>query len=67
MKTRDLRIESIRPLMLSQLRIWVVGRRPSGSLPTVLLRKESQVLASDFTKVAQRHFRGIFVTLWLRR
>jgi mannosyltransferase len=57
----------VRPLMLDRQRIWVIGVRPSHSLPEVLLRKESLALERDFTKVAQRHFKGIFVTFWVRR
>lgn len=57
----------VRPLMLSYQRVWVVGEPPSASLPTAVLRKESLILARDFTIVAQRHFKGISVTLWLRR
>jgi mannosyltransferase len=63
----DKPIAAVRPLLLQHRRIWVVGRRPSSSLPTALLRQQSQVLARYFTRVQQRHFRGIYVTLWLRR
>ncbi len=63
----DKSFEVVGPLMLSYPRIWVVGSKPSASLPTALLRKESFVLARDFAKAGERRFRGIFVTLWLRR
>jgi hypothetical protein len=55
------------PLMLRYQRIWVVGDQPSATLPTALLRSESQTLAQDFTMAGIQHFRGITVTLWLRR
>jgi mannosyltransferase len=58
---------AVRPLILQHRRIWVVGMRPSSSLRTALLRQQSQVLTRNFTLVEQRHFRGIDVTLWLRR
>jgi mannosyltransferase len=56
-----------RPLMLGHRRIWVIGRAPSALLPPGLLRDESLVLMRDFTLTDKRHFRGIAVTLWLRR
>jgi hypothetical protein len=31
------------------------------------MRQESGVLERDFSLIAERHFRGILVTLWLRR
>ena len=55
------------PLMLEYRRIWVIGARPSPTLPTSLLRQESQALAQYFTLISTRHFRGITVTLWQRR
>jgi mannosyltransferase len=56
-----------RPLMLSFRRIWVVGARPSGTTGSGLFRQESALLHSDFSLAASRHFRGIVVTLWIRR
>lgn len=58
---------ALRPLILQQRRIWVVGFKPSASLRTAALRQQSRVLMGNFTLVEQRHFRGIDVTLWLRR
>ncbi len=55
------------PLMLRYQRIWVVGSRPSAHLPAGLLRQESQLLEHRYSLVAIRRFRGIMVTLWLRR
>jgi hypothetical protein len=48
-------------------RIWVVGRAPSLSLPPGPAVPETRLLQRDFTLVAERHFRGIVVTLWQRR
>jgi mannosyltransferase len=56
-----------RPLMLEYRRIWVIGKPPSPKLASAALAAESVVLEKDFSLVAERHFRGIDVTLWLRR
>jgi len=55
------------PLMLVHRRIWVLGHAPSAQLPGDLYRSESLVLQQRFTLIAERHFRGIVVTLWQRR
>jgi mannosyltransferase len=55
------------PLMLTYRRIWVIGDFPSQSLTDPLLRKQSALLLTDFRLASKRHFRGIDVTLWLRR
>ncbi len=58
---------AIRRLMLGYHRIWVVGRSPYAVLPAALARQESAVLTANFTLAAQQQFKGIQVTLWLRR
>ena len=58
---------AVRPLMLSHQRIWVVGLRPSAKLPPGPLREESMVLGHDFTRIAVRAYRNVWVTLWRRR
>jgi mannosyltransferase len=58
---------TVRPLMLAHRRIWVVGLAPSPRLQTSLLRQQSLVLLRLFTLARERQFRGIDVTLWLRR
>ncbi len=64
----DKSLAATRPLMLAQPRIWVIGRLPSPTrLGTVALRAESAVLLDHFTLAAKRHFRGMYVTLWVRR
>jgi mannosyltransferase len=55
-----------RPLMLSYRRIWVIGAR-SSKAPPGLFRQEAAVLESDFSLAASHHFRGMVVTLWIRR
>jgi hypothetical protein len=55
------------PLMLDYHRIWVIGDQPSATLPTALLRSQSQALAKYFTMAGIQQFRGITVTLWVRR
>jgi mannosyltransferase len=56
-----------RPAMLSFRRIWVIGVRPSGLTGSSLFKQESALLHSDFSLAASHHFRGIVVTLWIRR
>jgi mannosyltransferase len=63
----DKPFSAVRPLMLSHRRIWVVGLRPSVRLPAGPLREESLVLRHDFTRIALRGYRNVWVTLWLRR
>ena len=58
---------AVRPLMLSHRRIWVVGLRPSASLPAGAIREESMVLQRDFSRTVVEGWRGVWVTLWLRR
>jgi mannosyltransferase len=64
---RDKPFDITFPLMLNHRRIWVIGVRPSARLPAGPMRQESMVLERDFSLVAERHFHGILVTLWLRR
>jgi mannosyltransferase len=64
---RDKPFEVIRPLMLARRRIWVVGRLPSALLGVGPAREESMVLLDRFRLLRERRFRGIVVTLWLRR
>jgi mannosyltransferase len=54
-------------LMLARHRIWVLGRPPSAPLPAGETREESTALKQNFTLVDEQHFRGIVVTLWVRR
>jgi mannosyltransferase len=63
----DKPFSATRPLMLNYRRIWVIGSRPTGLLGSSLFRQEGALLHSDFSLVASRHFRGIVVTLWIRR
>jgi mannosyltransferase len=57
---------AIGPLMLSYQRIWVIGLRPSPTLPAGLVRDESAVLLHAFSRVTARGYRGMWVTLWTR-
>ena len=57
----------VRSLMLTYRRIWVVGTPPSAHASSPVLRGEGELLMSRFTRIAERHFRGIVVTFWVRR
>ena len=64
---RDKPFASIAPLMLERTRIWVLGAVPSPRLPGGTMRSESLLLQQRFSLVTERHFKGIAVTLWVRR
>jgi mannosyltransferase len=64
---RDKPVPAVQSLMLGYRRIWVLGRSPSANLTTGPVRAEDAALRSHFTLSAKRHFKGIFVTLWVRR
>jgi mannosyltransferase len=63
---RDKPIAAVQSLMLGYQRIWVVGRSPSAGLTAGPVRAEDAVLRSHFSLAARQHFKGIFVTLWVR-
>jgi hypothetical protein len=58
---------AVRPLMLARSRIWVVGNQPSASQPAGSLREESGVLQDDFSRAVERPYKGVWLTLWVRR
>jgi mannosyltransferase len=60
-------VSVILPLMLAHRRIWVIGDVPSPALPAGELRAESQLLLQDFTRVRVQGYRGMWLTLWIRR
>jgi hypothetical protein len=57
----------VRSLMLTYQRIWVVGRAPSAHVAAPAIRGEGELLLSQYQLIAKRHFKGMVVTLWLRR
>jgi mannosyltransferase len=63
----DQPFKATRLLMLAQQRIWTVGKSPVTPLPAGLMRDEGAVLRNHYSLVARRRFRGVVVTLWLRR
>jgi mannosyltransferase len=64
---RDKPVAAVQSLMTGYQRIWVVGRSPFAHLTAGPVRAEAGVLTSHFSLAAQRHFKGISVTLWVRR
>ncbi len=64
---RDKPFSAVRQLMLGRQRIWVVGRPPAARLAAGPVRAEAALLKAQFTLVSQRHFKGVWVTLWRRR
>jgi mannosyltransferase len=64
---RDKPVGTVQSLMTGYQRIWVVGRSPFASLTAGPVRAEDAVLTSHFSLAAKRHFKGIDVTLWVRR
>jgi mannosyltransferase len=63
----DKPLPAVLSLMLARERIWVIGDIPSPSLPAGALRQESQVLLRDFSRLKARSYRGMWLTLWVRR
>ena len=57
----------VAPLMLHYHRIWAIGRSPYGFLPPGSPREEGTLLRQHFTLIAEQHYRGVTVTLWLQR
>ena len=64
---RDKPVGTVQSLMTGYQRIWVVGRSPFAHLTAGPVRAEDSVLTSHFSLAAKRHFKGMFVTLWVRR
>ena len=64
---RDKPAGTVQSLMTGYRRIWVVGRSPFAHLTAGPVRAEDAVLTSHFSLAAKQHFKGIFVTLWVRR
>ena len=60
-------VSAIRPLMLGYQRIWVVGWTPERRLAASPVEAQAAVLRSRFSLAARRHYRNIWVTLWVRR
>jgi len=58
---------AIRPLMLGYHRIWVVGWTPERHLGPGPIEAQAAVLRSRFSLATRRHYRNIWVTLWVRR
>jgi len=54
-------------LMPSYPRIWVVGRAPSVHVASPGIRAEGELLTGSYTRIFYHHYRGIVVTLWVRR
>ncbi len=63
----DKPFSAVGPLMLTYQRIWVVGRAPSARVTNPAIRAEGKLLLSRYTRIAEDKFRGMIVTLWLRR
>ncbi len=64
---RDKPIAAVQSLMLGRQRIWVVGQSPFAALTAGPVRAEDTLLRDHFSLSATRHFKGITVTLWVRR
>ncbi|MGH3156346.1 MAG: hypothetical protein ACRDNF_07220, partial [Streptosporangiaceae bacterium] len=63
----DKPFSGVRPIMLSEQRIWVLGRRPGASLSAGPMQQESVVLLRYFTRTFVRGYKGMWLTLWVRR
>jgi mannosyltransferase len=63
----DKPFSAVRPLMLAERRIWVLGARPSATVAPGPKRQESLILLRYFTRTAVRGYKGMWLTLWVRR
>jgi len=63
----DKPLPAVLSLMRARRRIWVIGDIPSPALPAAALREESQVLLQDFMRLRAQSYRGMWLTLWVRR
>jgi mannosyltransferase len=58
---------AVASLLAAYHRVWVVGNAPSAGLAAPALRQESMALLDHFTLVTRRQWKGISLTLWVRR
>jgi mannosyltransferase len=63
----DKALPAVQSLMLGYQRIWTVGNAPSAGLSSLPMRQESLVLINNFRLVQAKQFKGMAVTLWVRR
>ena len=54
-------------LMLRHNRIWVLGRRPTAEVTGGQLGEERTLLLHDFAETFSHGYRGMWLTLWVRR
>jgi mannosyltransferase len=66
-KGLDKPLPVIAPLLLSHDRIWVIGRRPTVEVPGKRLPEERTLLLRHFTETFVHGYRGMWLTLWVRR
>jgi mannosyltransferase len=63
----DKPLRLVEPLIVKYHRIWVIGRAPSARLPHGRYQAESLILEQHFSLALKQRFRGMTVTLWVRR
>jgi mannosyltransferase len=57
----------VKPVMLSYRRIWVLGRLPSASVINPSIAAEGQLLLSSYRLTFERQYKGMILSLWVRK
>jgi hypothetical protein len=58
---------AVKPVMLSYRRIWVLGRLPSASVINPSIAAEGQLLLSTYRLAFERQYKGMILSLWVRK
>lgn len=63
----DKKFPAVEPVMLRYRRIWVLGRLPSVAVSNPNISQEGGLLLSDYRPLLERRYKGIILSLWLRK
>jgi mannosyltransferase len=63
----DKTFAAVQPVMLSYRRIWVLGRLPSAHVINQSIAAEGQLLLSSYRPLLEQRFKGMTVSLWVRK
>jgi hypothetical protein len=63
----DKTFAAVEPTMLTYRRIWVLGRLPSAHVINPSIAAEGQLLLSSYRPVFERQYKGMILSLWVRR
>ena len=63
----DKTFAAVEPVMLRYQRIWVLGRLPSAGVSNQSIRAEGELLLSSYRPAFERQYKGMILSLWVRR